>query len=416
MPRPLRVHMEGVLYYVTCRAEPGIPLFQDSRDTETYLDLLSQYKHQLGFRVYAFSLCAYELHLLLEVGAGATISQVMHALNSRYTKLYCKRYVHAGHLFQGRFRAVVAEKEPCLVPLIRFVHGQRDPLANSLSRYEGFEGGCQVSDLAPSWLDTLELEVEAGSWRMEAGSAEMGELRGSLQSQAIGSPIFLNEVKRRAAAAASAQAMASGPEEEEEEEEKLEEDMELVPVRIRRGWHRGGFLAAAMMAALVGLLSQRTLIPLESKVRVIVESQAAPARSSAQAVSEPAPLLAVMTPAPTQLNGTRWEIQIAPMYARNGTPIVQDQIAFEGNRISSKALSAQGFPMSNITLTPQEDGRLVWETMQTHPNGEMVFWRGELKEGRMQGIFSRRPAGDGPPQDFLFVGIPRPMADSERAL
>jgi predicted MPP superfamily phosphohydrolase len=45
----------------------------------------------------------------LEVGAGATISQFMHALNSRYTKLYCRRYIHTGHLFQGRFRAVVVE-------------------------------------------------------------------------------------------------------------------------------------------------------------------------------------------------------------------------------------------------------------------------------------------------------------------
>ena len=393
MPRPLRVHMEGALYYVTCRAEPGIPLFQDARDAETYLDLLSQYKNQHGFRVYAFALCSYELHLLLEAGAGATISQFMHALNSRYTKLYCKRYIHTGHLFQGRFRAVVAEREPCLLPLIRFVHGQPESLTASLSRYEG-------KDPLGSWVDVL--ETGTGSWKMEAGSAEMENLRSALQRPAIGSPAFLEEVKQRSAAVASAPAKSAGPEEEDLKE--LEEE-ELVPVRIRRGWHRNGFLAAAVMAALAGLLSQRT--PSESKLHVIVESKPGAAASSPVAVA--GTQLASMLPMP-HLGGTTWDIQIRPMNSMGKSQIREDSLRFDGSRVASSQLSDEGFAPSNYTLTPQGDGTFIWETMQSGPGGEVICWRGECDGKRMRGVMTRQKDGK-EVESFNFIAV-NPMSEA----
>lgn len=396
MPRPLRVHVEGALYYVTCRAEPGIPLFQDARDAETYLDLLSQYKAQRGFRVYAFALCGYDLHLLLEAGAGATISQFMHALNSRYTKLYCKRYIHTGHLFQGRFRAVLAEKEPYQLPLIRFVHSQPEPLASSLPRYEG-------KDPLGSWVDVL--EAGTGSWRMETASPEMEEMRGLLQKPAVGSPDFLEEVKRRTSAAASAPVKAAGPEEEDLKE--LEEEEEMVPVRIRKGWHRSGFLAAAVMAALVGLLSQRALIPSESKVRVIVESQPGSAPSSPVVVA--GTQLASLAPAP-HLGGTTWDIQIRPMRNAGKSPIREDSLRFDGSRVASSQLSDEGFAPSNYTLTPQPDGTFIWETMQAGPGGEIICWRGECDGQRMRGVMTRQKDGK-ETESFNFIAV-NPMSEA----
>ena len=302
----------------------------------------------------------------------------MHALNSRYAKLYCRRYLHTGHLFQGRFRAVVAEKSSCLVSLIRYVHGQPAPLASSLPLY-------MDRPEAGSWVDLA--EAETGNWKMEAEFREMEELRRSLQRPAIGSPAFLEEVKRRAAAAGAVPPKAAGP---KAEGEKFGEEMELVPVRIREGWHRSGFLAAALMAGLVGLLSQRVIAPSQSKVPVIMGSKPPAIQPAGAAVG--AARLARMTSS-TNLAGTTWEIQMAPMYAGSGTAAVQDRIMFEGNQLSSSRLSAQGFPRSNVTLTPQEDGRLVWETMQTGPEGEIVLWRGECVGQRMRGVMIRQKGG-----------------------
>ncbi len=379
--------MEGVLYHVTCRAELGIPLFQDQGDVDTYLDLLSQYKHQQGFRVYAFTLCAYELHLLLEAGAGATISQIMHALNSRYTKLYCKRYLHAGHLFQGRFRAVVAEKETALLPLIRYLHAQPGSLASSLSLYSD-------RSQPESWVDLA--GTEAGSWKMETESQEMEELRKLLQRPAIGSSAFLEEVKRRASASDIVPAKATGPEEEE-----------LVPVRIRRNWQRNGFLAAAMVAGLAGLLSQRAATPLQSKVRMIVESHPAAAQPAQLAVG--GSRLISTVPAP-YLGGTNWQIQMRPMHGADKEPALIDQLSFQEKRVVSEKLSAKGFSGSNYTLTPQEDGTFIWETMQTGPQGEVICWRGECDGRRMRGVMTRQNQGK-ETENFIFMSV-NPMSET----
>ena len=401
MPRPLRVQMEGALYYVTCRAELGIPLFQDSRDTETYLELLSQYKNQNGFRVYAFTLCAYELHLLLETGGGVTISQFMHALNSRYTKLYCSRYVHKGHLFQGRFRSVVAEKETTLLPLIRFTHGQPKPLASSLSRYEGKE-------TLESWVDLLEAKPE--SWRMEAGSAEREELRGLLQRPAIGSDSFLAEVKNRMAV------KAAGPEEEDLKElEEGEEERELVPIRIRKGWKRGGFLAAVAVAGLAGVISQRVPAArtpsLDNVITaVIVGSESAPAEAPVAAASVASGgQLASFIPVP-HLGGTAWDLQVRSMRGPGQAPIQKDSIRFDGNRMTSAELSAEGFSSSNCTLTPQPDGTFLWETMQSGPAGETVCWRGECDGRKMRGVMTRQKDGK-EAESFNFIAV-NPMSET----
>ncbi|MBI3322572.1 MAG: transposase [Candidatus Omnitrophica bacterium] len=396
MPRPLRVHMEGALYYVTCRAEPGIPLFQDARDAETYLDLLSQYKNQQGVRVYAFSLCAYELHLLLEVGGSSTISQFMHALNSRYTKLYCKRYIHAGHLFQGRFRAVVAEKASCLFPLVRFVHSQPGSLAGSLPRYESRE--------TAGWMDLPEAGSE--SWSMEPAGPAWDELRRSLQKPAMGSAAFLEEVKRRVSAVPAPK--AAGPEEEDLKELEEEEE-ELVPVRIRKGWHRNGFLAVAVMAALAGMLSQRALAPApsESKVHVIVESQQSAEPASQMSVA--GAQMASLAPTP-RLGGTTWDIQIRPSINAAKSPIREDSIRFDANRVASTQLSAEGFSPSNYTLTPQPDGTFIWETMQSGPGGEVVCWRGECDGQRMRGVMTRQKDGT-ETESFNFIAV-NPMSEA----
>ena len=86
MPRLPRIYIEGALYYVTCRAEPEQKLFQEKRDYDMYLEFLKKYRKDFGFKVFAYVLLPNHIHLLIEPSERATISEIMHVLNSSYSK------------------------------------------------------------------------------------------------------------------------------------------------------------------------------------------------------------------------------------------------------------------------------------------------------------------------------------------
>ena len=111
MPRPPRIHIEEGLYFITTTGEHGRELFRDESDHEKYRGLLLKYKKQYKFILFAYILMPTYVHLLIELAPGTTISEIMHVINSTYTKYFNGRYERRGHLFQGRFGAVVVEKE-----------------------------------------------------------------------------------------------------------------------------------------------------------------------------------------------------------------------------------------------------------------------------------------------------------------
>jgi len=61
------------------------------------------------------------IHLLIEVGA-IPLSKIMQGLQFRYTRYFNRRYGKDGHLFQGRYKAILCEKDPYLLELVRYIH------------------------------------------------------------------------------------------------------------------------------------------------------------------------------------------------------------------------------------------------------------------------------------------------------
>lgn len=131
MPRMPKAHIEGGLYFTTSRADGTLKIFNDQEDYETYLRLVAKYKQQYGFRLYAYVLLPAYLHLLIELKEGLTISNILHDINSTYTKYYNSKYQRKGHVFQERYRLTVAEKSTCLSLLADYVHTAplREPVA-----------------------------------------------------------------------------------------------------------------------------------------------------------------------------------------------------------------------------------------------------------------------------------------------
>lgn len=122
MPRVPRIHIEKALYYITSRGDGNQEIFKEAADYAAYLELLKKYKKQYSYRLFAYGLLPNHLHLLIELVKNITISQIMHGLNSNYTKYFSGRYKKGGHLFQERYKMVLAEKDPNLLNLTAYIH------------------------------------------------------------------------------------------------------------------------------------------------------------------------------------------------------------------------------------------------------------------------------------------------------
>lgn len=96
-----------------------------------------------------------------------------------------------------------------------------------------------------------------------------------------------------------------------------------------------------------------------------------------------------------------WQIETVETAAKKTKPEA-DVLTFSEGKVTSKNYSAKGYPATNITLTVQDNGIIVWETMQTNPEHGTVFWRGELGNGLMSGAASLQPK-KGDNKDYYFT-------------
>ena len=119
MARPTRLEAEGAVYHVIGRGNERKAIFRDDRDREAYLERLERYRERFGFRLYAFCLLDNHVHLALERGP-VRLSRVMLALHGSYSQFFNRRHGRVGHLFQGRFKAFLVEKDRYLLALIRY--------------------------------------------------------------------------------------------------------------------------------------------------------------------------------------------------------------------------------------------------------------------------------------------------------
>ena len=120
MARPLRLEFAHELYHVTSRGDRREDIYLDDADREAWLAVLSQVCKRFNWTVHAYCLMSNHYHLLVET-PDANLSAGMRQLNGVYTQHVNRRHGRVGHVYQGRFKAIVVQKDAYLMELARYV-------------------------------------------------------------------------------------------------------------------------------------------------------------------------------------------------------------------------------------------------------------------------------------------------------
>ena len=155
MARPLRLEFAGAIYHVTSRGDRREDIYLTDEDRQDWLDVLRQTCERFNWVVHAWCQMSNHYHLLVETVDG-NLSRGMRQLNGQYTQRFNQRHQLVGHLFQGRYKAILVQRETYLLELVRYVvlNPLRARMVESLddwpwSSFPQFMGQAP----APSWLD-----------------------------------------------------------------------------------------------------------------------------------------------------------------------------------------------------------------------------------------------------------------------
>ena len=121
MGRPIRIEYPSALYHITSRGNERKNIFLEDKDRLRFLQIIEDYHDRYGILIHSYVLMDNHYHLVLETPRG-NLLKVMHGINSSYTGYFNRKYGRSGHLFQGRYKGILVEKDTYLLSLSRYVH------------------------------------------------------------------------------------------------------------------------------------------------------------------------------------------------------------------------------------------------------------------------------------------------------
>lgn len=154
MTRPLRIEYPGAYYHVTSRGNERKDIFRSNRDREKFLYYLETASKRYKAAIHAYCLMSNHYHLLLETPLG-NLSQIMRHVNGAYTTYFNKKRERVGHLFQGRYKAILIDLDEYAKELSRYIHLNpvRAGIVNRPEEYGWSSYGAYVGEKkGPEWL------------------------------------------------------------------------------------------------------------------------------------------------------------------------------------------------------------------------------------------------------------------------
>ena len=210
MARQVRIEYPGALYHVFSRGNQKQAIFLSDEDRCFYLNCLRKAHERFGVVVHVYCLMPNHYHLILETPLG-NLSKMMHSLITSYTVYFNKKHKRPGHLFQGRFKAILIEAVDYARELSRYIH--LNPVkAGIVKRPELFAwssyGFYQGRTLPESWIETAAFLKLFGDDPAESriayhdfvitgiGKEAPGALKESMRIGILGSEEFIARIKR----------------------------------------------------------------------------------------------------------------------------------------------------------------------------------------------------------------------------
>jgi len=158
MTRPLRIEFKGAVYHITSRGNARQAIFLDEKDFVDFLKVLCSVVKRYHFILHTFCLMNNHYHLLIETPYG-NLSRGMRQLNGLYTQRFNRRHQRVGHLLQGRYQAILVDKDNYLLELSRYVVLNpvrakivKDPKDWEWSAYQATTGHKGIPCLTTDWI------------------------------------------------------------------------------------------------------------------------------------------------------------------------------------------------------------------------------------------------------------------------
>ncbi len=170
MARPLRIEFAGALYHITSRGDRREAIYEDEEDRETFLSVLAEVVERYNWICHAFCLMTNHYHLVIETVEG-NLSRGMRQLNGVYTQASNRRHRRVGHIFQGRFKGILVDKEAYLLELSRYVvlNPVRAGMVDSPEQWPWSSYRPMIGTVVtPKWLAVGGLLSQFGKNRKEA--------------------------------------------------------------------------------------------------------------------------------------------------------------------------------------------------------------------------------------------------------
>jgi REP element-mobilizing transposase RayT len=211
MARPLRITYPGAFYHVTSRGNEKKAIFKSQADREKFLFYLESATRRYDAVIHVYCLMDNHYHLLLETPSG-NLSQIMRHINGAYTTYFNTKRQRAGHLLQGRFKAILVDIDEYSKELSRYIH--LNPIrAKIVDRLQDYRWSSYLDYIGnrktPAWLERnfilgyfgKKAKIAEKNYRefieTELTQKYKSPLTEVVGSAVLGSADFVDEIKKR---------------------------------------------------------------------------------------------------------------------------------------------------------------------------------------------------------------------------
>ena len=176
MPRISRGLADGEIYHIINRGNRRAEVFHEREDYEKFITLLQEAKKISNVKIYAFALMPNHFHLIVEPNKAEDLSKFMQWLLTSYVRFYNKMYKTSGHLWQGRYKSFIVQKDNYLLTLLNYV--EQNPERANLKEWEFVSSKYKDSVL----IDKLPIDIP-DDWSDFVGMKEKAKIEKSIDRQ-----------------------------------------------------------------------------------------------------------------------------------------------------------------------------------------------------------------------------------------